>query len=95
MQDETSLVVHLVSTRNPESLTRTRVETISNYDLRLENLLGSMSDLCSSWIKQHLRIKRFFGTSENAVKTQIWTAISIYVLVAIVKKRLKLPRSLS
>src|SRR5271167_3386016 len=46
------------------------------------------------WIKQHLRIKAFFGTSENAVKTQIWIAISVYVLVAIVKKRLNLPRSL-
>ena len=45
-------------------------------------------------IKQHLRIKAFFGTSENAVKTQIWIAISVYVLVAIVKKRLNLPRSL-
>ena len=43
---------------------------------------------------QHLRIKAFFGTSENAVKTQIWIAISVYVLVAIVKKRLNLPRSL-
>lgn len=42
------------------------------------------------WIKQHLRIKAFYGTSENAVKTQIWIAVSIYVLVAIVKKRLKL-----
>ena len=46
------------------------------------------------WIKQHLRIKRFCGTSENAVKTQIWTAISVYVLVAIVKKRLHLDTSL-
>jgi len=42
------------------------------------------------WIKQHLRIKKFFGTSENAVKTQIWIAVSIYVLVAIMKKRLKI-----
>ena len=42
------------------------------------------------WIKQHLRIKAFYGTSENAVKTQIWIAISVYVLVAIVKKRLRL-----
>jgi len=41
------------------------------------------------WIKQHLRIKNFFGTSENAVKTQIWIAVSTYVLVAIMKKRLK------
>ena len=42
------------------------------------------------WIKQHLRIKAFYGTSENAVKTQIWIALSVYVLVAIVKKRLAL-----
>ena len=40
------------------------------------------------WIKQHLHIKSFFGTSENAVKTQIWIAVAVYVLVAIVKKRL-------
>ena len=46
------------------------------------------------WVKQHLRIKTFFGTSENAVKTQIWIAISIYVLVAIVRKRLGLEASL-
>ena len=46
-------------------------------------------ELFFKWIKQHLRIKRFFGTSENAVKTQIWIAVSVYVLVAIVKKRLK------
>lgn len=46
------------------------------------------------WIKQHLRIKAFFGTSENAVKTQIWIAITVYVLIAIVKKRLKLKLSL-
>lgn len=46
------------------------------------------------WIKQHLRIKKFFGTSENAVKTQIWVAISTYVLVAIMKKRMKIDLSL-
>ncbi len=46
------------------------------------------------WIKQHLRIKSFYGTSENSVKSQIWIAISIYVLVAIVKKQLKLSISL-
>ena len=51
-------------------------------------------ELFFKWIKQHLRIKAFYGTSENAVKTQIWIAISIYVLVAIVKKRLALDRSL-
>jgi hypothetical protein len=46
------------------------------------------------WIKQHLRIKKFFGTSENAVKTQIWIAISTYVLVAIMKKRMKIDLTL-
>jgi hypothetical protein len=46
------------------------------------------------WIKQHLRIKAFYGTSENAVKTQVWIAISVYVLVAIAKNRLNLERSL-
>jgi len=51
-------------------------------------------ELFFKWIKQHLRIKAFFGTSQNAVKTQIWIAISVYVLVAIVKKRLNLPHSL-
>jgi hypothetical protein len=51
-------------------------------------------ELFFRWIKQHLRIKSFFGTSENAVKTQVWTAISVYVLIAIIKKRLHLERSL-
>ena len=51
-------------------------------------------ELFFRWIKQHLRIKSFFGTSENAVKTQVWIAISVYVLVAIVKKRLHLSASL-
>ncbi len=51
-------------------------------------------ELFFKWIKQHLRIKAFYGTTENAVKSQIWIAISVYVLVAIVKKRLKLDRSL-
>jgi len=51
-------------------------------------------ELFFKWIKQHLRIKAFFGTSENAVKTQIWIAVSVYVLVAIVRKRLGLDASL-
>ena len=51
-------------------------------------------ELFFKWIKQHLRIKAFFGTSENAVKSQIWIAVSVYVLVAIVKKRLHLTASL-
>jgi Transposase DDE domain len=51
-------------------------------------------ELFFKWIKQHLRIKAFYGTSENAVKTQIWTAVSVYVLVAIVRKRLGLDASL-
>jgi len=51
-------------------------------------------ELFFKWVKQHLRIKRFYGTSENAVKSQIWIAVSVYVLVAIVKKRLNLEASL-
>ncbi len=51
-------------------------------------------ELIFKWIKQHLRIKQFYGTSENAVKTQIWIAVAVYVLVAIVKKRLHISASL-
>jgi len=50
-------------------------------------------ELFFKWIKQHLRIKAFYGTSENAVRIQVWAAISVYVLVAIIKKRLRLPAS--
>jgi hypothetical protein len=51
-------------------------------------------ELFFKWIKQHLRIKAFYGTSDNAVKTQVWIAISVYVLVAIVKKELRVERSM-
>ena len=51
-------------------------------------------ELFFKWIKQHLRIKKFLGTSENAVKTQVWCAIATYVLIAIVKKELQLDASL-
>ncbi len=51
-------------------------------------------ELFFKWIKQHLRIKAFYGTSDNAVKTQVWIAISVYVLVAVVKKELRIDRSL-
>ena len=51
-------------------------------------------ELFFKWIKQHLRIRHFYGTSENAVKTQIWIAVSVYVLIAIIRKRLKLEASL-
>ena len=51
-------------------------------------------ELFFRWIKQHLRVKAFLGTSENAVKAQLWIAMSVYVLVAIIRKRLNLSRSL-
>jgi hypothetical protein len=51
-------------------------------------------ELFFKWIKQHLRIKAFYGTSENAVKTQVWIAVCSYLLVAIVRKRLNLPLNL-
>ena len=71
----------------------------NNFDLSATNVAQLYRcrwhiELFFRWIKQHLRIKAFFGTSENAVKTQIWIAIAIYVLVAIVKKRLELHTSL-
>jgi hypothetical protein len=52
-------------------------------------------ELFFKWIKQHLRIKAFYGTSENAVKTQVWVAISVYVLAAIIKRELRIDRSLN
>ena len=52
-------------------------------------------ELFFKWIKQHLRIKAFYGTTPNAVKTQVWVAISVYVLVAIVKRELRIDRPLS
>jgi len=57
---------------------------------RKDRVSGQYVAYLFKWIKQHLRIKSFFGTSENAVKTQIWIAISVYVLMAIIKKRLDL-----
>ena len=51
-------------------------------------------ELFFKWIKQHLRIKTFYGTSDNAVRTQIWIAVCVYLLIAILKKELKLPQSL-
>ena len=76
-----------------EALTDKRVKAVADYDLMREMLTGRMAPR-SSRIKHHLRIKAFFGTSENAVKTQIWIAVATYVLIAIVKKRMKLPHSL-
>ena len=60
----------------------------------MDSVVGQYVAQSFKWIKQHLRIKRFYGTSENAVRTQIWIAISVYVLVAIIKKQLKLEVSL-
>jgi len=82
-----------------EDQQRTFVFLTNNFQLdaliicQLYNLRWQI-ELFFKWIKQHLRIKSFFGTSINAVKTQIWIAISVYVLVAIIKKELKLERSL-
>jgi hypothetical protein len=76
-------LVFLTNNFNLEALT---VAELYRYRWQVE--------LFFKWIKQHLRIKSFFGTSETAVKTQIWIAISVYVLVAIMKKRLCLEQSL-
>jgi hypothetical protein len=71
----------------------------NNFDLPASTIAGLYKsrwqvELFFKWIKQNLRIKAFYGTSENAVKTQVWVAISVYVLVAIVRKELKSQRSL-
>ena len=78
---------------------RTLVFLTNNFDLpalTIARLYKSrwQVELFFKWIKQHLRIKAFYGNSENAVKTQIWIAIAVYVLVAILKKRLVLDASL-
>ena len=81
------------------SVNRTAVFLTNNFDLPALTIAALYKnrwqvELFFKWIKQHLRIKQFYGTSENAVKTQIWIAVSVYVLVAIVKKRLGLEASL-
>jgi Domain of unknown function (DUF4372)/Transposase DDE domain len=84
--------------RDPESI-RTLV-FLSNQFALPASTIGALYkarwhvELFFKWVKQHLRIKRFYGTSENAVKSQIWIAVSVYVLVAIVKKHLNLEASL-
>jgi IS4 transposase len=84
-------------------MTRTRIARIvfltNNFDLPALTIALLYKarwkvELFFKWIKQHLRIKAFYGNSENAVKAQIWTAIAVYVLVAIMKKRLLLDASL-
>ena len=78
----------------------TRITFLTNNTTLAPEIVGELYrlrwqvELFFKWIKQHLRIKAFFGTSENAVKTQIWIAIATYVLIAIVKKRALLPHSL-
>jgi hypothetical protein len=95
--------------RYPEKLRRIKFndpETGKTFVFLTNNFALPASTICAlykmrwqvelffKWTKQHLRIKRFFGTTENAVKTQIWIAVSVYVLIAIIKKRLGLDASL-
>ncbi len=84
--------------KDPQS-GKTLVFLTNNFALSAETICALYKarwqvELFFKWIKQHLRIKKFYGTSENAVKSQIWIAVSVYVLVAIVKKRLNLDASL-
>ena len=100
---------HLTDDKFPSPLRRVKFYDASNdkllvfltnhIDLSAANVASLYRcrwqiELFFKWIKQHLRIKAFFGTSQNAVKTQVWIAIAVYVLVAIVKKRLNLQPSL-
>jgi len=82
-----------------DNLGKRLVFLTNNFDLPATTITALYKsrwqiELFFKWIKQHLRIKTFYGTNQNAVKTQIWTAVSVYLLVAIVKKRLDLPQSL-
>jgi hypothetical protein len=84
--------------KDPET-SKTLIFLTNNFDLPTLTIcklykLRWQVELFFKWIKQHLRIKAFFGTSENAVKTQIWIAVCTYVLVTIVRKRLKLEASM-
>jgi IS4 transposase len=108
--DHTVMLASAASTKNyPDPLRRIRFYDLeqrrwlifltNNFDLpalTIARLYKSRwkVELFFKWIKQHLRIKAFYGNSENAVKTQIWIAIAVYVLVAIVKKRLALDATL-
>jgi IS4 transposase len=91
---------HLRRVGYVDSITGERYDYITNHlsmpALTVANLYQCrwQVELFFKWIKQHLRIKKFYGNSSNAVKTQIWIAISSYVLVAIVRKRLNLEHSL-
>ena len=87
-------ILRLVSYVAPETNKRLKIMT-NNFTLPALTIAQIYKcrwqiELFFKWIKQHLRIKAFYGTSENAVKTQIWIAVSVYVLVAIVRKRLGL-----
>lgn len=108
--DQTIALTGTISRKDyPEYLRRIRFkdpETSKTLVFLTNNFAVSAATICAiykarwqvelffKWIKQHLRIKKFYGNSENAVKSQIWIAVSVYVLVAIVKKRLNLDASL-
>jgi transposase len=108
--DQTVLLTTLYPAKNyPEPLRRIRfydaekrkrlVFLTNNFELPAETIAELYKsrwhiELFFKWIKQHLRIKSFFGTSENAVKVQIWTAVSAYLLVTIMKQELRLEQSL-
>ena len=108
--DQTVALTGVISRKDyPEHLRRIRFkdpETCKTLVFLTNNCILPAATICAlykarwqvelffKWIKQHLRIKKFYGNSENAVKSQIWIAVSVYVLVAIVKKRLNLEASL-
>lgn len=90
--------IRRIKSRDPQ--TRKKIELLTN-DLAIEpNLIAEMYrqrwqiELFFKWIKQHLRIKVFWGRSENAIRSQIWTALATYLLVAIARKRLQIPQSM-
>lgn len=90
--------IRRVKYRDPET-DKVLVFLTNNFDLPAKTIADLYKqrwqvELFFKWIKQNLRIKTFYGTSENAVKTQIWIAVSVYLMVAIIRKRLKIEASL-
>lgn len=90
--------IRRVKYRDPET-NKVLVFLTNNFDLPAKNIADLYKqrwqvELFFKWIKQNLRIKSFYGTSENAVKTQIWIAVSVYLMVAIIRKRMKIEASL-
>ncbi len=100
MADQNRWLAPILRIHHYDADTNNRLVLLTNNFTLATNVIAQLYkarwkvELFFRWIKQHLRIKSFYGTSQNAVKTQIWIAVTVYVLVAIIKKELGLEHSL-